>query len=517
MWIFGEIIEPRLAEERLAHFMRETCRQKHHEILFDSICTGIFAALMLCVVLVLFSRLGESEIPANIPVAVVLSLALLGSTFMARRRRPDDLRVAVLADIRLKLKQRLSTAWEFARTQPGSEIAILLAVQALKQRLPLPSEPVFPLRINSWGKLIPIAVALLVLASVIDLDRITERSVVELDDTVVDEGKRLREFAEQLGGLAEREGYSRSAAAAERAQRLGARMESGALSRREALSRLRQLGAHVSDQREAALYDGAKLSFDVSQTQTSVLTRDLESLGVRSMLQNLLDGRLAASDARTLSLETSTLAQLGIDAAALERALERFDAGSEEELLEILEKLAGVDLNLQDAEALSEAEAAVIQARENLGDMSAESGRGSPGTNGRRLPGEQSDTGTGFRAESNRMGNDPSGRGPGTGYGPESSKRPGGTPEDASQDISEAILRPKSQVGAGDVFSAEAGVLPRLAQPAVARLELDARYAAQLEEVLSKETYPLHHKEFIRRYFLGLSQGENREGSSHEP
>ena len=29
------------------------------------------------------------------------------------------LRVAVLADIGLKLKQRLSTAWEFTRTQAG--------------------------------------------------------------------------------------------------------------------------------------------------------------------------------------------------------------------------------------------------------------------------------------------------------------------------------------------------------------------------------------------------------------
>ena len=334
VWIFGETIESKLAEERLALFMREAARQKYHEILFEYTCTGIFGALILSVILVLFSRLGESGVPASMPVAILVSVALLGSAIMARRRRPDDLRIAVLADIRLKLKQRLSTAWEFARTQPGSEISISLAVAALKQRLPLPSEPVFPLRINTWGKLIPIAVALLVLSSVVDLQRITESSGIEQDETVVDAGKRLREFAEQLGALAEREGYSRSTAAADKARQLGARMESGSLSRREALSRLRQLGAQVTDQRESALYDGAGLSFDVSQTQTSALTRDLESLGVRSMLQNLLDGRLVASDARALTLEASTLAQLGIDAAALEQALESFDAGSEEDLLE---------------------------------------------------------------------------------------------------------------------------------------------------------------------------------------
>ena len=52
--------------------MREAARQKHHEILFDYTCTGIFGALMLSVVLVLLSRLGESGVSANIPVAILL-------------------------------------------------------------------------------------------------------------------------------------------------------------------------------------------------------------------------------------------------------------------------------------------------------------------------------------------------------------------------------------------------------------------------------------------------------------
>jgi hypothetical protein len=34
-----------------------------------------------------------------------------------------------------------------------------------------------------------------------------------------------------------------------------------------------------------------------------------------------------------------------------------------------------------------------------------------------------------------------------------------------------------------------------------------AEFATQLESVLSKDQYPAHYKEFIRRYFLNLSQG----------
>jgi len=36
---------------------------------------------------------------------------------------------------------------------------------------------------------------------------------------------------------------------------------------------------------------------------------------------------------------------------------------------------------------------------------------------------------------------------------------------------------------------------------------MSSDFAPQVEEVLSKEQYPAHYKEFVRRYFLKLSQG----------
>ena len=487
-------------------FIRETTGQKQREILINLNCVSVLCALLVSVVLVLYSRLAGADLSTTWVLTILLSLALLTAGIMTRRRRPDDLQVAVLADIKLRLKQRLSTAWEFARTEPGSEVTQRLAVQAIKQRLPLRSEPVFPLRINTWGKLVPIVIALLVLVSVVDLEQLNDRIIIEQDETVVDEGKRLREFAEQLGGLAKREQYPRSAAVSEKMHRVGARMESGALSRRDALGRLRQLGVQVTDKRNSALYDGAELPMDVSEMQTSALTRDLESLRVRSMLRSLLDGRLSASDARSLSLGAATLSQLGIDSAALERALESFDAGNEEDLLQILEKLAGIDIALQDAESLSEAQAAVERARENLGDPSTDpNGDPSRARGGAHLDGDGNSGG--IRADAIRSAHDPSGMGPGAGYGLLTSEKSGTSQGEAGADDKEAILRPKSQLGVGDVFSAEARVLPRVDQPSVDTLELDVRFAAQMEEVLSRENYPLHHKEFIRRYFLGLSVG----------
>lgn len=48
--------------------------------------------------------------------------------------------------------------------------------------------------------------------------------------------------------------------------------------------------------------------------------------------------------------------------------------------------------------------------------------------------------------------------------------------------------------------------------------ELNARFDAQMEEVLSNESYPLHQKELIRRYFLQVSRGttETPEGAAEK-
>ena len=37
---------------------------------------------------------------------------------------------------------------------------------------------------------------------------------------------------------------------------------------------------------------------------------------------------------------------------------------------------------------------------------------------------------------------------------------------------------------------------------------LSPRFAVQVEEALSKDRYPAHRKDFIRRYFLTLSEGQ---------
>jgi hypothetical protein len=67
----------------------------------------------------------------------------------------------------------------------------------------------------------------------------------------------------------------------------------------------------------------------------------------------------------------------------------------------------------------------------------------------------------------------------------------------------------------GEAFTSQGKVLPKSGRPSVEHVEMRAEFATQVEAVISKEHYPAHYKEFIRRYFLTLSQGA--QGPQEQP
>ena len=72
------------------------------------------------------------------------------------------------------------------------------------------------------------------------------------------------------------------------------------------------------------------------------------------------------------------------------------------------------------------------------------------------------------------------------------------------------VLTAPGQPREGDSFSTEARILPRTNRPTAQSAPLSAEFEAQVEAVLANEQYPDHYKEFVRRYFLTLSQGERK-------
>ena len=221
-------------------------------------------------------------------------------------------------------------------------------------------------------------------------------------------------------------------------------------------------------------------------------------------------GRAAAArDLQALRDDLAALSRFGISPEELQDALDRFAAGDGQDLRWILETLSRIDQTLRDAEELHRAQAEVKRARRRLGDAgisAARRGEGPHAAAGGEEEAVGSLPGNGLAEESAGEG-DRFTLGLGSGHSPQGTNRRRLPSFEPGAERGRVLLKPESQIRDGRVFTSEARVLPRPGRPTLETLELDARFTAQVEEVLSKEEYPLHYKEFIRRYFLGLSEG----------
>ncbi|HSC95506.1 MAG TPA: hypothetical protein VLC73_11080 [Burkholderiales bacterium] len=485
---------PRPARESLSMAVAALTRARCLQVLVDHGFGGLLAGLSLATLLVLAARLIPLPYSpwqlAGAAVIIAVALALL----LGWQRRPDALEVAIRADLALKLKQRLSTAWEVITVRGDSELAERLSVQAVKAGLPTHPGRLFPLRVNRWGQLSALAALALLLVSVVDLHWMQAPVPREIDEKVVREGQRLGAFGREMQERARRDRLPRSERQAERLERLGARMESGALDRGEALGQLRGM-------RDALDEEQMQARSDADQTDIGPLRG--ESAQTPPLAPDV--------DPRALAEKLADLERSGVPRSNVEDAPGRQLPGDNEGLREMLEKLAQIDRARREDKELQSAREQVLLALENLGESGA-------GTGGGRSPGVSLD----FDEEEDRGGKNAADAG---GDGRRRSEMArgatrSGAPGDSSvfperrhapvgPDSRDTgpLLKPESQAREGEVFVTEARVLPKPGRPSAENVAMSSEFASQVEEVLSKEEYPAHYKEFVRRYFLTLSQG----------
>lgn len=498
---------PRPARERLSTAVAALIRARRMQVLVNHGFGGLLAGLSVATFLVLVARL--APIPhspwylAGAVVIVAVALALL----VGWRRRPDALDVTIRADLALSLKQRLSTAWEFTTAHGDAELAERLAAQAVKAGLPTDPRRLFPLRVNRWGRLAPLAAIALLLASTIDLNWMQASAPVDVDEQVVREGQRLGAFGHAMQERARRDQLPRSDRQAAQLERLGARMESGALNRGEALGQLRGMSESLDQERtqllaEASATDIGPLHADSAQTPPRAPDSD-----PRAMLQPMERDARGSTGTRALAeLEHSSIPR-----GEMEDSLTRQLPGDNEELRQKLERLAQIDRARKEDRELRSAREQVRLARENLGeslggsdaerdlalnlDWGEDEGRGNRGTDSAetdvRQPGKSARGAAGASSQGD----------PGVAF----DRRRESARPDAGQ--SGPVLKPESRASKGEVFVTEARILPKPGRPSVENVAMSSDFAPQVEAVLSRDEYPAHYKEFVRRYFLKLSEG----------
>jgi hypothetical protein len=502
---------PRPARERLSTSVAALTRARRLQVLVDYGFGGLLAGLVLATFAVLVCRLVPLPYPlwelGGTAVTIAVALGLL----VGWRQRPDALEAAIRADVALNLKQRLSTAWEFTTAHGDDELTERLAVQAVKAGLPVHPGRVFPLQVNRWGRLSPLAAVALLLVSAIDLNWMQASAPREVDEQVVSEGQRLGAFGRAMQERARRERLPRSARQAAQLERLGARMESGALTRGEALGQLRGMGESLGKERSQALAEANQTDIGPLRAESGERSPIAPDLDPRAMLERMQRGALDSADTRALAENLADLERSGIPRRDLDDALRRQMSGDNEALREMLEKLAQIDRARKEGQELHGAREQVRLAQENLGDAPADTkgerelalnldwdeeenrgdtGAANPGAEARR------DSGTARGA-----------KGSGSRGNSSAALDRQDAPVRPDSGRSGPVVKPESQAREGEVFVTEARVLPKPGRPSVENIAMSSEYASQVEEVLSKEQYPAHYKEFVRRYFLNLSQG----------
>lgn len=506
--------DPGPARERLYKVVAALTRARRLQLLVDHGFGGLLAGLALATVAVLVARLMPSPYPPWQLAGAAVIIALVVALVVGWRRRPNALDVAIRADVMLRLKQRLSTAWEFVILHGDNELADRLAVQAVKAGVPSDPWRVFPLRVNRWGWLAPLAATALLLASVIDLNRMQTQAPQALDERVVGEGRRLGEFGRAMQARAERDKLPRSAKQATQLERLGARMQGGALSRSQALGQLHRMEKALDEERIQALAEAKLTGSDARRAARAEGSHIAPGLNPGAMLERLQRGALDGDDTRALAQRRDDLERLGIPRRQLENALERHRSGADDALREMLETLAQLDRALKEDRELSNAREQVRRAQDSLGDARA-------GTSAERAQmadmdwdeDEDEDRGAKGATEAGADGRSDgatTGRASRAGSQGDNSVATGREHSPLAPDPGPAgrVLAPQGQVREGESFTSHGQILPRTGRPNVESIEMRAEFATQVEEVLSKDQYPAHYKEFVRRYFLNLSQGK---------
>lgn len=503
--------DPGPARERLHKVVTALTRARRLQLLVDHGFGGLLVGFVLATVAVLVARLMPSPYPPWQMASTAVIIALVVALLMGWRRRPDSLEVAIRADVMLRLKQRLSTAWEFVTLHGDDQLAERLAVQAVKAGVPADPWRVFPLRVNRWGWLAPLAATALLLASVIDLNRMQTQVPQAVDERVVGEGRRLGEFGRTMQARAERDKLPRSARQAGELERLGARMEGGALSRSQALGQLRRMEESLDEERIQALAEANLTGGGARRAARAEGSHIAPGLNPGAMLERMQRGALDGDDTRALAQRRDDLERLGIPRRELENALERHRSGVDDALREILETLAQLDRALKEDKELSNAREQVRRAQDSLGDARA-------GTSAERAQMADMDwdedeargvKGAAKAGVDGRLGGATVGKASRAGSQGDNSVATDREHSPLRPDSGPAgrVLAPQGQVREGESFTSHGQVLPRTGRPNVESIEMRAEFATQVEEVLSKDQYPAHYKEFVRRYFLNLSQG----------
>jgi hypothetical protein len=484
---------------------------------------ALFVGLCLCLAIAIWHRFEPLPIGWLVELGIAtMAFCAIVAMGLGLRSRADPLDLLIRADRTLRLKERLSTAYELARSphpHPLRPLVLQDAARVARSVNPFRVIPSVTPRTLRWTPFLLLAI---VLVLVVDFGLILPQSLVGEDTrpspAAYDQGQQLERLGKRLETEARRRGLERSMEAARRMQTLGQRLQNEKVNEREATARVNSLADYVRNLEEElkkmALLDDMSLTKvrEVAVNQASV------SGEVQRLLGMLGRGKLAPSEMRNLQERLQSLSQQGNLDERLSEAINQLRDGDLEGAREILEDYLLQDQMAQEFEHLKRAERGLEHHFEPGRDGSEEMDLDDSGNDSGANPdyemagdprggsgGTSDDFEGGDYLDSEGMGSNSS---VGSGRGAEA--------EPPRSRISEAqapASRLTGQSGEGGVRRSYVRALPLKAEASVPLEEVLTTYQKRAEESLLHEEVPPNNRDLVKAYFLAIGLVEESAGS----
>jgi hypothetical protein len=483
---------------------------------------ALFAGLCLCLALAIWHRFMPLPIGRLVELGIgMMVLSAVVAVMLGLRSRADPLRLLIRADRTLRLKERLSTAYELASQSPPHPfrtLALQEAARVARSVNPFRVIPTITPRTLRWTPFLLLAI---ILVLVVDFGMLLPPSLSGGDErsnpALQAQGQKLERLGKRLEAEARRRGLERSLDAARRMQTVGQRLQHEKLNEREALARVNSLSEYMRNLEEELKKMAVLEDISAAKVREIMINQANVNSEVQRLLGMLSRGKLSAGDMRTLQERLQNLGQQGVLDDRLGEALSQLREGDLEGARELLENFLTQEQLAQDFEHLKRAERALERGLEygfEAGDemdfehSDGESGEyGDDEMAGDPLGGSAGSPGDfdGGDYEGSEGGGSNSSVGSGRGT-------EGETPRPRIAETNAPPTRLSGQSGEGGVRRTYVRALPLKADASMPLEEAVSSYQKRAEESLLREEIPPNNRDIVRAYFLSIGLVEESPG-----
>lgn len=505
--------------QRTAHVLMRRARWVRRRALM---LQALFLGLCLCLALAIWHRLMPLPIGRLIELGIAMMvLSALVAVILGLRSRADPLGLLIKADRTLRLKERLSTAYELAtqsHSHPFRALALQEAARVARSVNPFRVIPTTTPRTLRWTPFLLLAI---VLVLVVDFGVLLPPSLVGGDERPSPawqaQGQKIEQLGKRLETEARRRGLERSLDAARRMQTLGQRLQHEKINDREALARVNSLSEYVRNLEEELKKMAVLEDVSSAKVREVMINQANVSSEVQRLLGMLSRGKLSAGEMRTLQERLQSLGQQGMLDDRLEDALSQLREGDLEGARELLENFLTQEQLAQDFEHLKRAERALDRGIEGEYDPSDEMDFDHSGSDSSEYGDDEmagNPLGGSARSPEDFEGGDyedseggGSNSSVGSSRGTESE-----TPRSRIAETNAPPTRLSGQSGEGGIRRTYVRALPLKADASIPIEEVVSTYQKRAEESLLREEVPPNNRDIVRAYFLSIGLVEESPG-----